>query len=987
MKQKTFPTVFVVLLFSALIISLFFLPKRSFETKELSVFVNPMIGTGGHGHTFPGATMPFGMVQLSPDTRLKGWDGCSGYHYSDSVIYGFSHTHLSGTGVADYCDILFMPSKQLKRATSEYPYPTRSKFSHTTEIAEPGYYSVVLDDPGIKTEFTVTPRCGIHKYYFSKEDTAFIAINLSHRDKVLESAFRQENETDISGFRISNSWADEQHVYFYARFSQPIKYLDYRGDINADNSEYDAYGKRLFINLGFGDGLDNNLLVKVGISPVSIEGAKKNLEAEAAKYSFKEIREKARSAWNNELSKVLISGGDEESQSIFYTALYHAFLAPNIYSDVDGSYRGTDLNIHEADDTHYTVFSLWDTYRAAHPLYTITQTKRTQEFVRTMLRQYQDGGQLPVWELAANYTGCMIGYHSVPVIVDAWLKGLDDFDKELAMKAMTDIAETKHLGLEPYMKHKYIPVEEEHESVSKALEYAFDDWCIAQAAKEAGKKDIYQTYIQRAQYYKNHLDPETGFMRAKQNGSWLQPFNPREVNFHYTEANAWQYSFYVPQDIDTWMWMLGGRNALNDKLDSLFSADSETAGRNQVDITGLIGQYAHGNEPSHHIAYLYNYAARPWKTQKMLKRIMHEMYRAAPDGLAGNEDCGQMSSWYVMSALGFYPVNPAGGVFEFGSPMFDTACIQLENGKNFRIIAEGLTDENIYIQSIQLNGYNYNKSYIRYEKIMKGGELIFNMGPSPYKSFATRSSDMYSHNIGEHPICINPVFYPNKYSFEDSVQIKISVPDSTAGIYYTTNGACPEKNSKEYLSPIWITDKTSFKAKAFAKGKVPSGTVEARYVKLDTELSIAISSEYDPQYSAGGDRALIDGLRGGDDFRTGAWQGYQGQNLELTVDLGRKRDIKEIGAGFLQDIRSWIWMPKYAIFFISEDGRNFQLVDTVRHKVPVDKYGVVTKDLSIPVNKKARFIKMKADYFGTIPEWHLGKGGEAYIFTDELFFE
>ncbi|HRW63802.1 MAG TPA: GH92 family glycosyl hydrolase, partial [Bacteroidales bacterium] len=605
-------------------------------THNPAKYVDPFIGTGGHGHTYPGAIVPFGMVQLSPDTRLEGWDGCSGYHYTDSIIYGFSHTHLSGTGVADYCDILLMPTSDkyfLKNGyNGDIDQGYGSRFSKETEIAKPGFYSVKLDDYGILVELTATNRAGFHKYIYPKNKPAFVTLDLTHRDEVLESSFKQINEYEVEGMRRSRSWAQDQYIYFVARFNKPVKNLILAvNDTIADN-QAEAYSKNIKVAFDFGQIEKSELLVKVGISAVSTEGARKNLDAEIPVWDFKGIKAKARDEWNKELSKIEIKAG-KENKIKFYSALYHTMVAPNTFMDVDGQYRGTDLKVHQSDDfTNYTIFSLWDTYRATHPLYTIIDQKRTNDFIKTFINQYKNGGKLPIWELAGNYTGCMIGYHSIPVIADAYLKGIRNYDKDTALKAMKHSAMMDHLGLESYRKYGYIPAHKEPESVSKTLEYAYDDWCIAQMAKEMGHMDDYNYYITRAQSYKNIYDPTTGFMRAKMHGAWKTPFDPAEVDFNYTEANAWQYSFYVPQDVSGLINLMGGKEKFTQKLDELFSASTETTGREQADITGLIGQYAHGNEPSHHMAYLYNYANQPWKTQEIVHRIFNEMYTIHPDG-------------------------------------------------------------------------------------------------------------------------------------------------------------------------------------------------------------------------------------------------------------------------------------------------------------------------------------------------------------------
>ena len=978
-------------------ILLFFLSSvsfgHSFVNENLTQYVNPFVGTGGHGHTYPGASLPFGMVQLSPDTRLTGWDGCSGYHYSDHIIYGFSHTHLSGTGIPDYCDILFMPTVgkiQLRNGYKTNPDSGYgSRFHHSNETASPGYYSVILDDYNVKVELTVTKRVGFHKYIFPKTDNAHILIDLTHRDPVIESAIYFVNDREIQGFRRSRSWAKNQIVYFAAEFSKP--FLSYGIAVNdkIKKNLRKASGRNIKAFVDYHTKKGESVLVKVGISAVSMKGAWRNLKAEIPGWDFGKIKSAAEDTWNRALNVIQVAGGTEEEKRIFYTALYHAFLAPNLFMDVDGKYRGTDLKIHRAKNfTNYTVFSLWDTFRGEHPLFTIIQPKRTVDFIRTFIAQYENGGQLPVWELAGNYTGCMIGYHSVPVIVDAYVKGIRNFNVKKAYQAMKHSAEQDHLGLKYYKKFGYIPGDKEGESVSKTLEYAYDDWCIAQMAKSLGKKEDYKRYIKRAQFYKNLFDPSTGFMRAKLNGAWVTPFDPKEVNSYYTEANAWQYSFFVPQDIQGLIRMMGGKDAFARKLDQLFSTSSRTSGRRQADITGLIGQYAQGNEPSHHMAYLYDYVGQPWKTQKLVREIMKTMYRDAPNGLCGNEDCGQMSAWYVLSAMGFYSVTPGKNFYVIGSPLFDKVTIHLENGRKFKIIARNVSDKNIYIQHAVLNGKPYTKTFIKHSDIIRGGKLVFDMGAQPGKKWGTGEGDFPPSVIRDYPILPVPFISSGARVFFDSTKISLSTITRNTDIYYTLNGGEPSLRSKVYTKPICIKNSTTLKAFAYRNDIGKSFTITACFHKIPQKRNIKINSYYSPQYTAGGDLALIDGIRGGKDFRTGAWQGYEGVDFDAVVDLGKIQTIHKISAGFLQDIGSWIWMPIFVKYAVSTDGKNFHPVGRVKNKVPDNDYSVIVKDFTKRLHHvKGRYVKVHAKNYGTVPQWHPGAGGKAWIFIDEIVIE
>ena len=963
-------------------------------TNNPAKHVDPFIGTGGHGHTFPGATVPFGMVQLSPDTRLEGWDGCSGYHYSDSIIYGFSHTHLSGTGVADYCDILFMPTTEKFYLQNGYQTDIDqgygSRFRKETENASPGYYAVVLDDYKIKVEITATNRVGFHKYNFPKDKQAFVTLDLEHRDEVLESSFKQINEYEIEGLRRSSSWAKDQYVYFVARFNQPIQDLILSvNDTLIDVPE--AYGKNIKVAFDFGELKNKNLLLKVGISAVSVDGARKNLDAEIPAWNFKKIRKEAKRAWNKELSKIDVKSS-KENKTIFYSALYHTMIAPNTFMDVDGKYRGTDLQIHQANDfTNYTIFSLWDTYRATHPLYTIIDQKRTSDFIHTFIKQYENGGQLPVWELAGNYTGCMIGYHSVPVIVDAYKKGIRDYDISKVYQAMKHSAMQDHLGLESYKKYGYVQAHKESESVSKTLEYAYDDWCIAQLAYNLDSIDDYNYYMRRAQSYKNIYDPTTGFMRAKLHGAWKTPFDPAEVDFHYTEANSWQYSFYVPQDVSGLIHLMGGKEAFSNKLDQLFLASDETTGRHQVDITGLIGQYAHGNEPSHHMAYLYSYANRPWKTQEKVHRILNEMYSTNPDGYSGNEDCGQMSAWYVLSAMGFYPVTPGSNMYVIGSPIVKKAEIRLENplggkfgGRSFVIRARNLSDENKYIRSAELNGEEYTKSYITHETIMNGGELVFVMDDEPNMEWGAGEFDVPVSEIVSNQILPVPYSNATRRSFTGELKVELYHQYPDANIYYTVNGEEPTNHTNIYEFPIRINNSTIIKYFADRNGQ-SSLITELNLVKFPEGVDIQLNSKPHRQYTAESDSALIDGIYGGSDFRIGNWQGFYAKDLDAVVDFGKNRRVESLSVNFLQDINSWIFMPDYVEFYHSYDGENFNLLGKVDNKTPEDEWGTIIEDFTLNINPKwTRYIKVIGKSKIMCPDWHKGQGNALFIFADEI---
>lgn len=934
------------------------------STKQLTDYVNPFIGTGGHGHTYPGVSVPFGMVQLSPDSRLDGWDGCGGYHYSDSIIYGFSHTHLSGTGVSDYGDVLLMPTtgELLLKNGSDGTNGYRSKFSHENEKASAGFYQVFLEDFQVNVELTSTKRAGFHKYTFPKKD-AQVILDLNHRDKLISSEIKQINSNSVQGNRHSNAWATNQQIYYHLEFSEDIKEIVYRED-------------SLVAGFKFGV-LEDPLLVKVGISAVSKNNAKKNLQDEIDHWDFEKTLKESTDKWEEVLGKIKIETSNEVQKEIFYTSLYHSLLNPNLFSDVNGEYLGTDLKHHHSKKRNYTIFSLWDTFRATHPLFTIIERERTLEFIQTFLRQYQDGGQLPVWELAANYTGCMIGYHSIPVIVDAYFKGITEFDTKLALEAMLHSANQNHLGLKHYKKKGYISSSDEPESVSKTLEYAYDDWCIAKFAEDLGEDSIASVFYKRSQNYKNLFDPNTKFFRAKNNYSWFSPFKPEEVNFNYTEANAWQYSLFVPQDISGHIKLMGGKENYEKHLDNMFTASSQTSGRHQADITGLIGQYAHGNEPSHHMAYLYNYIGKCSKTQKYVHQILTEQYTNLPDGLSGNEDCGQMSSWYVLSSLGFYSVTPGEEYYTIGTPLFDKSTIKLENGHSFIIEAKNVSDQNIYIQSVTLDAKQYNKSYISHEDIMSGGTLKFTMGNTPSNWGNNKPPNS---RISRDEICPVPYLISASQTFSDSLKIEIG-SSINADIYYKLN----DGEEKKYLSPIFISKNTNIECRSNFDGKW-SNIVSGNFYKIDDSKSISLSTNYANQYSAAGNKTLIDNLRGGGNYRTGNWQGYR-EDIIATVDLGELTEINSIAIGFLQDIRSWIFFPKEVHIFTSTDGVNFNSYGEIITTFSDSTEGTFIHDFKHTNTETIRHVKIIAENYGVCPDWHLGSGGKTWLFADEIIIE
>lgn len=708
-------------------------PQETNESQN-QLKVNPFIGTGGHGHTFPGATMPFGMIQLSPDNGTEGWDWCSGYHYSDSLIAGFSHTHLSGTGIGDLCDIALMPY-----LSAEAKKGGRVAFSHAQEAAKPGYYQVKLAND-IEVELTTTERVGYHRYTFPAGAERSVAIDLGFSinwDIATKTRIQKTGANQVTGYRFSNGWSRNQQVYFAAEFSEPIKAIQI--DDGAEWWEREQLeSDSLRAILDFDQG--NELLVKVAISSVCEENALANLKADKSEWAFDEVVAAADEAWKRELLTIDASFSDPNLDTVFYAALYHTMMAPQLFSDASGQYRGVDKEVYEKTHNRYTVFSLWDTFRAAHPLYTLLQPEQLPDILLSLLDFYKEYGLLPVWALHGSETNTMTGYHAIPVLTDALLKGYLEGHEEKVLEAMLASAQQDIRGTKEYREYGYVPADLDGWSVTKTLEYAYDDWCIAQVARSMGRDSIAAVFEGRSQNYQALFDQETLFMRGKlTDGSWLTPFDPfySEHGFEgaYIEGTAWQHSWFVPHDVAGFISLFDSPEKFVNHLDSTFEVSSQMTGENvSADISGLIGQYAHGNEPSHHIAYLYSYAGYPWKTQQRVREIMRTMYHNDVDGYPGNEDCGQMSAWYVFSALGFYPVNPADGHYVLGSPQIDQAVLALPEGKSFEIVARNNSEENVYVKEVKLNGALLDRNYITHEEIVGGGTLEFVMDALPNTS-------------------------------------------------------------------------------------------------------------------------------------------------------------------------------------------------------------------------------------------------------------
>jgi len=962
-------------------LSFFYLSEQCSAQTNLTSYVNPFIGTGGHGHTFPGAVLPFGMVQLSPDTRVDGsWDGSGGYHYSDNFIYGFSHTHLSGTGCSDLGDILLMPM-------ASSPSPDNklygSRFSHTHEKASPGFYEVLLDDEKIKVELTVTPRVGIHRYTFPKPEEANVIIDLLHRDKTLACMLRIIDSTTLVGYRISEAWAKKQHVYFVIKFSKPFIKMEYlvKGSFKPQLTKMTGGAQGGYFRFNVSDG--KPLLVKVGISSTGIEGAVKNLEAEATHWDFDKYKIAAEETWNRQLQKIEVTDPDKDKMTTFYSALYHCCIHPSLNMDVDNQYRGRDEKLHTATGfTNYSVFSLWDTYRALNPLMTIIEPKRTSDFINTFLVQYQQSGRLPVWELAGNETDCMIGFHSVAVIADAMAKGIGGFNRTLAYEAARSAAGYTAFGIPLFNRNGYLQVDDESESVSKSLEYGYDNWCVATIGKLIDEKEDVSLYLKRAQAYKNLFDEKTGCMRPRKNGDWLSPFYPSEINNHFTEGNSWQYSFYVPQDIEGLIKLHGGRENFEKKLDELFSTSEKTQGRDQADVTGLIGQYAQGNEPSHHMSYLYNYVGQPQKTIERIHRICKDFYFNAPDGLIGNEDCGQMSAWYVFSSMGFYPVCPGRPIYNVGEPQFKKIKINLDNGKNFVITADASLNQPV--KEFDLNGKIQLMPFLEHSALITGGNLDFKYAANASGNYGTKIPPPSFHFP---PLIPAPLVVSASQVFKDKLEISIAKVNADKGLcVYTRDGKEPTRKSEVYKEqPFLVDTNTTVKVKVYTD-RDSSATTIAQFFKIKYDYDIAITSTANPQYTSEGSQTMIDGIVADVNWRKGNWLGYEAQDFECVIDLKQEKEINYLALNFLQDSRSWILFPVSVSFYVSTDNKNFTLVGTMDNAIKPEDQEVRVQKFAKELTQKTntRYIKIAAKNFGKLPDWHIGKGGDVFIFVDEL---
>lgn len=872
-------------------------------------YVDPFIGTGFHGHTYPGATTPFGAVQLSPDTRSGDWDACAGYHYSDSTIAGFSHTHLSGTGCADLADVLFHPTMTTPDMDGTYYKIEPYSFEHKNERASCGYYSVKLPDDGLNVELTATPHCGVHRYTFSGDGTPRLIVDLRHTvtdERIDMSEIVSSGDNEISGMRRTQGWVENQYVFFTAQFSEPIANIDI------------IDGRQALVSF---NGDVKSVVAKVGLSAVSVDNARENLLAEVSDFDFDAVSNRAKALWIEALSDIVVEGGSTKDSRNFYTAQYHTKVSPNVVSDVNGAYRRHDMTIAQLPDgeKRYSTLSLWDTFRAWHPLQTMVNVELVNQMIRSMLDMYDATGELPIWPLAAGETRTMIGYHAVSVIADAYMKGIRDYDVQKALEAMKHSSNINKKGADYYVKYGFIPSNIKRESVSCLLEYAYDDWTIARMAEAMGRSEDATEYYNRALNYINVFDGSTRFFRGKQlDGSWSTPFDEFRSGRDYTEATPWQYRFFVPHDVNGMVQLFGSREAFVAELDRLFALESASDDLGMVDITGLVGQYAHGNEPSHHMSYLYNYVGQAWKTQQMTRRLLDEMYQPTPEGICGNEDCGQMSAWYILTSLGFYPVSPASNEFVLTTPLFEKATIRLSDAKTFVVKADN-PKKNRYIKSVKLNGQLLDRTYITYQEIMDGGELEFSLCKEPDKQWGA-SAEAAPYSLTRGSVVSLPYTTATTSMFVQSVNVDLATTTSDAQIRYTLDGSEPTENSPVYESPITIDRTVTIKAKGYKKDCQPSRTLVVEATKAQFEKPIIIAEEL----ANGVDYRYYEGRSSNTDMITTGRLVDSGRVPEPSIANARQEDY------FGYVFTGVIYIPKRGIWQFmtaSDDGSVLYIAD------------------------------------------------------------
>jgi len=977
--------------------------------------VDPMIGTDGTGHTFPGATVPFGMVQLSPSNDFKGWAWCSGYHYQDSVLKGFAHTHISGAGLTGLGDFLFMPTtgepKLLPGSEAEPETGYRSRFSHKRENASPGYYQVHLDDYDIRVELTAGRRSGYHRYTFKKEGAGNVIIDPTHSvgEAVIDAGVEFLSDTELRGFKKSTGDAGTPRtVFFYARFSKPFsaKGVYENGRLVKEKEKVNAPDARAYVRFNVEKG--EKIEAGVALSFVNQKGAEENFEHETAGYSFDEALKNARDLWKEKLEKFDIEAQSKEDERTFYTAVYHSYISPNLIADVNGNYIIEGEKYGE-DPDHYSTFSTWDTYRALHPLFTIIDNKSNARFVQSLVsRHFVQKVGLPLWEFIGHDNKCMIGYNTVSPMVEAVLKNNEGVDAEKVYEAVTAAANNTDPskssvvyglnGMEGYLKMYRVPGEI-NTSVAKTTEQNYFDWCIAQLAKKLGKMEEYEYYKTRSLGYRDLFHPEhkklwpkyaSGKWRAMDTTSWY------DYEMNYVSGNIWGYSSYVPHDVSGLSNMIGGPGAFAHWLDDVFSDTVTLKGKKHVDISGFIGKYGHGDEPSHHMTYLYNYTGKPWKTQEKVRRVMRDFYSDEPDGLVNNEDLGQMSAWYVFSALGFYPVNPCGLYYDIGSPRVEKGTIHLENGKSFTVIARNNRENNVYIESATLNGEPFNRNYITHEEIMQGGVLKMTMGPEPNmergitgQARPASSVELTGTSKSERVVPA-PFDDKKRFVFEEQTEVKLSCLDPEATIHYTLDGSSPDQSTERYTAAIRLTEQTTIKAIAVREGWTPSVVMEQTYVKgLDLREGndigrIEITSPPDVRGDKRG-RTQFDGIPATSYHSDKNWSVWRMKDAAWTVAFNETTTINRVTVTYLDHTGMNIFPPEAISLSFSRDGESF-------HPLKEQTDIPVRETLNPEINRmtirfdpvKAKHLKVVVNPFGPMPNWYKGSGQPASLYIGEL---
>ncbi len=983
------------------------------KPKEILDYVDPMIGTDGIGHTFPGATTPFGMVQLSPSDDTREWNWCSGYHYSDNTIKGFAHNHFSGTGLAGMGDILLMPTNgKVKTNPGSKEDPDsgyRSRFSHDNEKASPGYYAVYLDDNKVNVELTASPRVGFHRYTFKQSGNQNVIIDPTHgvRQQLLNASVEVISDTEVKGHKYCHDEScGKRNVFFYAKFSKPFsKYgISVNDSIKFDDKTADDKTAKAFVQ--FNGNVGDTVNVAVGISYVDYEGAKANYMAEAKGKTFEEVHAKAREMWKDKIERIEIEASDKE-KNIFYTGMYHNFIAPNIISDVNGNYILEGKQYNSGKKIQYSNYSTWDTYRATHPLWTIIDNKANKEMVNALLTRFTDTKTgLFLWEALGFDNYCMPGYPGIAAMAEAALKHPEGLDTELIYKSIKETAFRdggcsvnygSDNGVRYYVDYGFIPAEVGC-GISKTTENNYYDFAIAQLAKKLGKDEDAEYFTQRSLGYRNFYNPKTNYLWPRlSSGQFIEMDTTTwdEMVHHYVSGNIWAYSTYTPHDmlgaIDLW----GGSKKYEAWLDNMITTPLDMKGEEHVDIAGFIGKYSHGDEPGHHIAYSYNFMGKPWKTQELARRVMTEMYSHTPDGFVNNEDCGQMSAWYILSGLGFYPVAPADMNYYIGSPLFKKSVVNLEDGKTFTVIANNVSETNKYIQSVTLNGKPIDKIFITYQDIMAGGELVFEMGPNPNKEWAAGEDALpqYQKDLLKYKTqpmaCYSPYLTTEEFRFGDNIKVELTSKNERGKTYYTLDGSEPTEKSKLYQEPITISKSSTLKAIAFQEGLKPSQTYSQKLVKslfanLDEGYPKITFDNVPKKYGEKDGSQLIDMVYGSETFSDRKWTGVNAKDLIINVDLGKEYDISSLELNTLTSTMKWRFPPKSISISVKKAKGEYKQVTVQNYpKLKQEDKKINYHKLKFP-KQKVQHIKIVVENYGILPKWHRGAGKLPWIFVDEI---